>query len=128
MLVRYVDILDVRYHEEVAPFGSLSLARIPAGSRAWLPTGRFGWVAAEVTAWAGFDEYRIRISGQPRDLKVRSDRLVLRWSRPLSDPALRLGHGFCDTPEYYEARRPFLDELVRQRGAGRGLTESSPVQ
>jgi hypothetical protein len=65
-----------------------------------------------------------------RELRLRGDRFTIRWNRPLTDPVGAVALGFCDSPEYYEARRAFLDQLVRQRSAARGFTAvlSAPVE
>ncbi|NJC70851.1 hypothetical protein HC031_14155 [Planosporangium thailandense] len=48
----------------------------------------------------------------------------------MTDPISAVAKGLCDSPEYYEARRPFVDQLVRQRSASRGYSAvlSAPIE
>ncbi|NGY65069.1 hypothetical protein G7043_39765 [Lentzea sp. NEAU-D13] len=58
----------------------------------------------------------------PRDVKLAANQFVVRAGTSVSHPVRAVAEGFCDSPEFYEARRPFLDELVRQRRSAHGFT------
>ncbi|GAA5133969.1 protein DpdE [Pseudonocardia adelaidensis] len=121
-IVEYTDIPGAVTKTMTVPTQDLELARITPGTRVWLEGKPFGWHAAEVTGWSGNDSYWVHVRGLPRDLKLRGNRFVVRWDKPLSDPVTAVRHGLCDSPEYYEARRPFTDKLVHQRRTSRGFT------
>ncbi|MDP8929479.1 MAG: SNF2-related protein, partial [Actinomycetota bacterium] len=129
-LVVYTDIPGLAETQTVVPVEDLLLSRVSRGMRVWLKGEPYGWHASEVTGWAGFDQYYVRVAGLYRDLKLPGSRIVIRWNRPLTDPVSAVANGLCDSPEYYEARRAFLDQLVRQRCASRGFTAllSAPVE
>jgi ATP-dependent helicase HepA len=128
-LVVYTDIPRVAESEFVVPVASLVARRISPGTRVWLKGNPYGWHAAEVTSATGFDEYWVRVAGLFKDIRVHGAKLVIRWNQPLRDPVQALAHGFCDSPEYYSARRAFLDQLIQQRRTSRGFTAilSAPV-
>ena len=96
--------------------------RVAPGSRVWLRGEPYGWHSAEVTGWGGRNEYWVRVRGLPRDVKLRSDQFVARPRQSVADPIHAVAQGFCDSPEYYEARRPLLEELTQQRRSAHGLT------
>ncbi|MCA1671502.1 MAG: hypothetical protein LC799_04640 [Actinobacteria bacterium] len=129
-IVRYTDVPGVFEHEDAFPAEDLSLERISIGARVWVRGKQYGWVAGEVSGWAGFDEYYIRITGLPRNLKMPGSNLVVRWNRPLRKPVTAVAHGMCDSPDYYEAREAFLRQLMHQRSASRGFTAalSAPIE
>ncbi|WP_274523024.1 protein DpdE [Saccharothrix sp. ALI-22-I] len=129
-LVVYTDVPRVREKRVIVPFEHLDVVQVPKGTRVWLKGDPYGWHAAEITAPAGFNAYHVRVPGIPHDVKLTGDRFVVRWNRPLADPVEALANGFCDSPEYYEARRDFRDELLRQRQTSRGFTAvlSAPVE
>ncbi|WP_035278503.1 protein DpdE [Actinokineospora spheciospongiae] len=128
-VVAYHDIPGVVDERRVVPIEDLALIEFSPGTRVWLQSVHYGWHAAEVGGFAGFGEYRVRIAGMHDDVKIRAEKLMVRWNKPLSDPEVALAHGLCDSPEYYDARAPFISELVRQRGSSRGFTAalSAPV-
>jgi ATP-dependent helicase HepA len=121
-LVVYTDIPGVVEERVVVPLEQLELVRIAKGTRVWLRGEPYGWHAAEISGAAGFDEYRVRIPGFSRDAKLSGGQFVVRWDRPLANPLEALASGMCDSPEYYEARRAFREQLLRQRSASRGFT------
>ncbi|MGW6442597.1 protein DpdE [Lentzea sp. NPDC055074] len=121
-LVEYTDIPGVVAKRIVVPFDELEVARVAKGTRVWVRGDPYGWHAAEVTDATGFGEYRVRIRGLPRDAKIKADLFRVRWNRPLSNPLVALTSGICDSPEYYEARRAFRDQLLLQRKMSRGFT------
>jgi len=130
VVVVYTDIPNLIEEQTVVAVEDLLLPRVSPGARVWVKGSPYGWHAAEVTGWAGFGEYHIQVAGLNRDLKLPSDRFTIRWDRPLTDPVGAVARGFCDSPEYYEARRAFLDQLVRQRSVSRGFTAalSAPIE
>lgn len=121
-LVVYTDIPGVTETRVVVPVEKLEVVRVARGTRVWLKGDPYGWHAGEISDVMGFDEYHVRVPGLTRDLKLRGDRFVVRWNRPLTDPVRALASGLCDSPEYYEARRAFRDQLSRQRSVSRGFT------
>src|SRR5262249_47544116 len=66
--------------------------------------------------------YLVQLAGPSRGLLRSEHQLRVRWNRPLTDPVSAVANGFCDSPEYYEARCAFLDQMVRQRSASRGFS------
>ncbi|MER5265088.1 protein DpdE [Actinosynnema sp. NPDC002837] len=129
-VIEYVDIPGRIGRREVVPHSSLEYRRVPVGTRVWVAGTPYGWHAAEVSGTGSFNDYHLRISGMAQVVRVPGDNMVVRWDRPLSDPLTAVASGFCDSPEYYEARRAFLDELIRQRSTSRGFTAalSAPVE
>ncbi|MGA5205214.1 protein DpdE [Streptomyces variegatus] len=129
-VVAYTDIPGLPQTVNVVAVEDLQLPRVSSGTRVWVKGQPYGWHAAEIVGWAGLDEYRIRVAGMYREVKLRGDQFVIRWDKPLTDPVSAVAQGFCDTPEYYEARRAFLDQLVDQRRVSRGFTAvlSAPVE
>lgn len=121
-LVVYTDIPGVAEKRVVVPVEHLRVVRVALGTRVWLKGTPYGWHAGEISGVSGFDEYLVRVPGLPRDRKLRGDQFVVRWSRPLANPVQALASGLCDSPEYYEARRAFRDQLLRQRSASHGFT------
>jgi ATP-dependent helicase HepA len=121
-LVVYVDIPLQIEERRLVPLDELVPARLPKGTRVWLRGEPYGWWAGEITSATGFGEYYVRVEGLPHDLKMPGDRFLVRWNRPLSNPVTALASGFSDSPEYYEARRKFRDELLKQRSSSRGYT------
>ncbi|MEU7527719.1 protein DpdE [Saccharothrix sp. NPDC042600] len=121
-VVVYTDIPGVAQTQVVVPVEQLEVVRVAKGTRVWLKGEPYGWHAAEIVDASGFGEYHVRVPGISRDVKLAGDRFVVRWSLPLADPAKALASGLCDSPEYYEARRAFRDELLRQRRVSRGFT------
>lgn len=121
-LVVYYDIPGVIEKRALVPLGEIVPARLPKGTRVWLRGNPYGWWAGEITGVAGFHEYHVRVPGLPRHFKVTSDRFRVRWNRPLEDPVMAVASGLCDSPEFYDARRSFRDQLLRQRSASRGFT------
>ncbi|XXX76051.1 protein DpdE [Sorangium sp. So ce134] len=47
--------------------------------------------------------------------------LFVRWSKPLEDPTEVLVARACESPRFHASRRPYVESLVRQRAASRGL-------
>ncbi|MFJ9804628.1 protein DpdE [Streptomyces wuyuanensis] len=129
-VVSYTDIPGLPQTVNVVAVEDLQLPRVSSGTRVWVKGQPYGWHAAEVAGWAGLDEYRVRVAGMYPEIKLRGDKFVIRWDKPLTDPVSAVAQGFCDTPEYYEARRAFLDQLLNQRRVSRGFTAvlSAPVE
>ncbi|WP_141579839.1 protein DpdE [Actinomadura sp. WMMA1423] len=129
-VVVYTDIPGSAEVREIAAVEDLIFPRVSPGSRVWVKGEPYGWHAAEVTGLTAFGDYRVRVSGIHSDLKLSGDQFKIRWDRPLKDPVSAVAQGFCDSPEYYEARRDFLDQLVLQRRVSRGYTAflSAPVE
>lgn len=129
-IVEYYDVPGVTEHRISVDLEEIEQPRIPQGTRVWLQGKPYGWHAGEITAWAGWDSYRVRLAGARRDLPFPGDLLTLRWNAPVSDPVAAIAVGFCDSPEYYEVRRDFLNDLIRQRQVSRGYSAvlSAPVE
>jgi ATP-dependent helicase HepA len=121
-LVVYTDIPGVTEKRIIVPIEKLEVVRVATGTRVWLKGDPYGWHAGEISDVSGFDDYYVRVPGLTRNVKLRGDRFVVRWNRPLADPVRAVASGLCDSPEYYEARRAFRDQLLRQRSASRGFT------
>ncbi|WP_281245747.1 protein DpdE [Amycolatopsis marina] len=121
-VVVYHDIPGVTEERALVPLEEVEPARLPKGTRIWLRGDPYGWWAGEITGAAGFREYHIRVPGLSRDFKVSGDRFIVRWNRPLGDPMMAVASGFCDSPEFYDARRNFRDQILRQRSSSRGFT------
>jgi ATP-dependent helicase HepA len=129
-IVEFVDIPGVAVELKSIPIADIQIKRLPVGSHVWLRGKPYGWISAEVTAPAGYDEYILHVPGLGRPLKVPADLIISRWNRPLADPVAAVIAGFCDFPATYEARRPFRDELVLQRRLAGGYSAvlSAPVK
>ncbi|MBQ1076741.1 hypothetical protein KBX06_26855 [Micromonospora sp. C31] len=86
-------------------------------------------MAGEVAGHLSNGRYLVRLPAVSGDIALDEQHLLVRWNRPLADPVAAVAHGFCDSPEYYEARYLFLDQLVYQRGVARGFTAalSAPI-
>lgn len=121
-IVEYYDVPGVAGHRISVDLEEIEQHRIPQGSRVWLRGKPYGWHAGEITAWAGWDSYHVKLAGARRDLQLPGDVLTLRWDAPVSDPVAAIAVGLCDSPEYYEVRREFLNELIRQRQVSRGYS------
>lgn len=121
-LVVYFDVPGVAEKRVVVPFTEVVPARVSRGTRVWLKSDPYGWRPGEVISATGFGEYHVRVQGLGRDLKMSGDRFLVRWNRPLRDPVIAVAGGLCDSPEYYEARCGFRDQLLRQRSSSRGFT------
>ncbi|WP_084468237.1 protein DpdE [Actinokineospora inagensis] len=128
--VVYTDIPGAAETEVVVPVERLVLSKFSPGTRVWIRGNRYGWVSAEVVAPTGFGEYQVRAAGSSEILRLPGAQLMVRWDKPLRDPVEALAKGLCDSPEYYTTRKDFLDHLVRQRGAARGLSAalSAPIR
>ncbi|WDZ84714.1 protein DpdE [Micromonospora cathayae] len=129
-IVEFVDIPGVAVEFKPIPIADLQIKPIPVGSHVWLPGKPYGWISAEVTTWAGYEEYVLHVPGFGRPLKVSAGLITIRWSRPLTDPVAAVVAGFCDFPASYEARRLFRDEMVLQRRMAGGYSAvlSAPVK
>lgn len=129
-ILEYTDIPGSAVKALAVATDDLVVPRIPRGARVWLRGIPYGWHCAEITGWGGLGTYFVRVPAMPRELEVGSDNFVHRWNQPLGDPPAAVIEGLCDSPEYYEARRAFLDELLRQRRVSRGFAGilSAPIE
>ncbi|TMQ95286.1 DEAD/DEAH box helicase [Actinomadura soli] len=129
-VVVYTDIPGHAERTEVVPSERLTATALSPGSRVWIKGEPYGWHAAEIAGIGSFGKYHVRIPGMPKELSLEPDQFKVRWNHPLNDPVNAVAQGFCDSPEFYKARRAFLDELALQRRASRGYTAalSAPVE
>ncbi|MEV4712612.1 protein DpdE [Micromonospora sp. NPDC049374] len=127
--LRYVDLPGVREEVHKVPVGRVRLAKLSHGTRVWVRSTVYGWMAGEVTGHLSRSRYLVRLPAVAGDIALEERHLLVRWYRPLADPIAAVAHGFCDSPEYYEARYRFLDQLVHQRRVARGFTAalSAPI-
>ncbi|WP_200211354.1 protein DpdE [Micromonospora coerulea] len=127
--LRYIDLPGVREEVRKVPIGRVRLAKLDHGARVWVRSTTFGWMAGEVAGHLSHGRYLVRLPAVSGDIALEERHLLVRWNQPLADPVGAVAHGFCDSPEYYEARYRFLDQLVHQRGVARGFTAalSAPI-
>ncbi|WP_312245538.1 protein DpdE [Micromonospora sp. D75] len=127
--LRYVDLPGVREEVRKVPASRVRLAKLNHGARVWVRSTMYGWLAGEVAGHLSHGRYLVRLHAVSGDIALEEQHLLVRWNRPLVDPVAAVAVGFCDSPEYYEARYRFLDQLVHQRGVARGFTAalSAPI-
>lgn len=120
-VVEYSDIPGIIARRIEVSCDEVVPTRLSKGARVWLRGDPFGWWAGEVTGTTSFGECYVRVPGI-RDLKLTGEKFWVRWNRPLANPVRAVSSGMCDSPEYYEARRSFRDQLLHQRGSSRGFS------
>nr|WP_286047492.1 protein DpdE [Verrucosispora sp. ts21] len=127
--LRYVDLPGVREEVRKVPVGRVRIARLSHGARVWVRSTVYGWMAGEVAGHLSRSRYLVRLPGVSGDIPLEEQHLLVRWNRPMTDPTAAVAQGFCDSPEYYEARYRFLDQLIHQRRVSRGFTAalSAPI-
>ncbi len=74
------------------------------------------WRAGRVIS-GGPSEYIVRFPNSVTDALIPSNRLRVRWDRPLEDPLQVLVAGGQESPFFRDARMPVVQDLIEQRAA-----------
>ena len=119
--VRYFDsIADGGQPEFSVPYDQLEFATVWPQSRVFWRDQEGDWRSGRALySTVGQDLFEIK-TGSTYELVEAKD-VFPRWQRPLENPlSVALAMGF-ESPYYAERRTPFLEHLLRQRAASRGL-------
>ncbi|MFI5897672.1 protein DpdE [Actinoplanes sp. NPDC051513] len=87
----------------------------------WADPDTAEWRAGRVVGNDG-SEYFVRLPNTEFDLRVPEEQLRVRWDRPVTDPVDVLIAGGNETGYFRDARLPFLQDLIAQRGACAGIS------
>ena len=130
LVFSYVDVPGVAEHEFLASAEDVIDRPIPMGTRIWVPGKPYGWHAGVIDRGTTADRYHISLVGHHQSLLLYQDQFVVRWAKPLDNPAAAIANGLAEVPTFYEARSALLSEFVRQRRACRGLVAatSAPIK
>ena len=128
--MRYFDsIADGGQPEISVPYDQLERATIWPQSRVFFREQEGDWRSGRaLNSTVGQDLFEIR-SGSAH-MAVEAKDVFPRWQRPLEDPfSVAMAMGF-ESPYFADRRAPFLEHLLRQRAASRGLPSitSSVIQ
>jgi len=93
--------------------------RIPCQTRCWFEQDGV-WQTGRVIELLD-SRYSIFLPSQKLAILPESE-FYVRWDRPVRDPMEVMVANAFDTPLYHELRRPFIDEMLRQRAACQGMT------
>jgi ATP-dependent helicase HepA len=122
------DDLEVEYFDSVAADGrhrtlvnatDVETVQISLQRRCyWLDNG--AWRVGRVV-WQGDGEYGVRPPDSETDFRVPEVALFVRWALPIADPTAVLVAGGNESPYFHQCRLPFLQSVVAQRAASRGM-------
>lgn len=87
----------------------------------WSDPDTAEWRTGRVVGNDGSD-YFVRLPNTEFDLRIPEEQLRVRWDRPVTDPVDVLIVGGNETGYFRDARLPFLQDLVAQRGACAGIS------
>ena len=121
LVFSYVDVPGVAEHELLVSAEDVIDRPIPMGTRVWVRGKPYGWHAGVIDRATTGDRYHISLVGHHQRLLLYQDQFVVRWARPLDNPAVAIANGLAEAPTFYEARSALLSEFVLQRRACRGL-------
>ena len=119
--VRYFDsIADGGQPEFSVPYDQLEFATVWPQSRVFWRDQEGDWRSGRALySTVGQDLFEVK-TGSTYELVEAKD-VFPRWQRPLENPlSVAMAMGF-ESPYYAERRTSFLEHLLRQRGASRGL-------
>ena len=120
-IVRYFDsIADGGQPEFSIPYDQLELATIWPQSRVFFRDQEGDWRSGRALySSVGQDYFEIRTGSAFKVVKATD--LFPRWERPLENPfSVAMAMGF-ESPYFTDRRTPFLEHVLRQRAASRGL-------
>ncbi|MEV4364414.1 protein DpdE [Nonomuraea sp. NPDC049625] len=104
-------------HSEVVPVKNLQRAILERETRVYRRNPDTGdWLAGRVMAVVDGRHY-VTFPNVDYDFPVAEEELRVRWNRPISSPVSALTAGGNESAYYYNARLPFLHNLVSQRAA-----------
>lgn len=83
----------------------------------WLSGGK--WRSGRVDEVNDLGDIYVR--GHEWENYIPEERIFVRWTRPLSDPVGFAAGGLLESPLLADLRRPFLQSILRQRSAARGM-------
>jgi ATP-dependent helicase HepA len=130
LVFSYVDVPDVAEHEVLVSAEDVIDRPIPIGTRVWVRGTPYGWHAGVIDRATTAHRYHVSLVGHHQRLLLYQDQFVVRWARPLDNPAVAIANGLAEAPTFYEARSALLSEFVLQRQACRGLAAaiSAPIK
>ena len=130
LVFSYVDVPGVAEHELLASAEDVIDRPIPLGTRVWVRGKPYGWHAGVIDRATTADRYHISLVGHHQRLLLYQDQFVVRWAKPLDNPAVAIANGLAEAPTFYEARSALLSEFILQRQACRGLAAapSAPIK
>jgi hypothetical protein len=130
LVFSYVDVPGVAEQELLVSPQEVIDKPIPVGTRVWVRGKPFGWHAGVIDAAATAQRYYVSLVGRAKQLLLYQDQFVIRWTRPLDNPAIAIANGLAEAPTFYEARSALLSELILQRQACDGLSAaiSAPIE
>ena len=120
--VRYFDsIADGGQPEFSIPCDQLELATIWPQSRVFFRDQVGNWRSGRtIYSSVGQDFFTIRTGSTDEVVKAKD--VFPRWQRPLENPdSVAMAMGF-ESPDFADRRTPFLEHVLRQRAASRGLS------
>ncbi|MER5418960.1 protein DpdE [Streptosporangium roseum] len=108
-------------HSEVVPVKELQRATLERETRVYRRNPDTGdWLAGRVMAIVDGTHY-VTFPNSNYDFPVVEEELRVRWNRPISNPLGALTAGGNESAYYYNARLPFLHNLVSQRAASASI-------
>ncbi len=107
-----------RRHREAVPRMALERYPLSTETRVFWPTPQ-GWRSGRVLYTTLQREICIR--GYEWEGFVPEAELYIRWHRPLTDPVGFAAAGLLESPLLADRRRPFLQGILAQRAAARGM-------
>ena len=120
-IVRYFDsIADGGQPEYSVPYKQLALATIWPQSRVFFRDHEGQWRSGRALYSSVGQEYFEIRTGSAYEVVEAKD-VCPRWQRPLENPfSVAMAMGF-ESPYFADRRTPFLEHVLRQRAASRGL-------
>ncbi|GIH51958.1 ATP-dependent helicase HepA [Microbispora rosea] len=104
-------------YSQIVPLSKLRGVVLEAETRVYRRNPDTGdWLAGRVRGYVGHTHY-VTFPNVDYDFPVSEDELRVRWDRPVANPVTVLTAGGNESGYYYNARLPFLHNLVSQRGA-----------
>ncbi|MGY2129387.1 protein DpdE [Blastococcus sp. SYSU DS0617] len=123
LVLEYFDTPEQRTEDRVrmsVPRTGLRRVELKPETRVFWQTGD-RWRSGRVIEMTQHRDISVRETGGDWEGFVPEDRLFVRWHRPLLDPVGFGAGGLLESPLLADMRRPFLQAILRQRAAARGM-------
>jgi ATP-dependent helicase HepA len=121
--IEYFDtIAATGRHKVVAPASTVRRTHIPTQTRCYFEKDGV-WQVGRVIELLD-DRYSIFLPNEGLEF-LKEQEFHVRWNRPVDDPCDNLIANGLESPGYHELREPFMEALISQRAACRGITAIS---